>query len=307
MRKFLSFCILALLVLLVITYKGQITEFILLKFVYKNDFNYINENEYKKDTDFSYFKNTDNYKPNNSEDILNIIYSSINKGYSNFNFYCQVSYKNCFNDVKKLTDDYEFLSNINNFVHPFNSYDELNFTINSLGKISIDVRKLYSDEMINALNSEVNRIYTSFIKDDMTDREKIRQIHDYIIKNTKYDQKKADDIANNTNTSLYLSHTAYGPLIQGYGICSGYTDAMALFLDKMNIPNYKISSDSHIWNLVYIDNKWLHLDLTFDDPVMGSGQEVVDDNYFLIDTKDLLEKDKEKHNFYKNIFIEAKN
>lgn len=305
MKKFLSFCIFILLILLVIQYKGEITEFVLLNFVYKNDFNYVNENEYKQENDFSYFKSTDNYKPNNVDDILNIIYSSVNKGYKSFNFYCPISYKTCLNDVKYLAGNDDFLSNINNFVHPFNSYHKLNITVNSLGKISIDVDKLYSENMIKDLNNEVDRVYNDLIRETMTDREKIKVIHDYIINKTKYDQKKADDITNDTNNSLYLSHTAYGPLFQGYGICSGYTDAMALFLDKMHIPNYKISSDSHVWNLVYIDGEWLNLDLTFDDPVYDNGYETISDKYFLINTKELITKDKKDHNFDTNIFKEA--
>lgn len=307
MKRFLSFCIFILLILLVIQYKGEITEFVLLNFVYKNDFNYVNENEYKRENDFSYFKSTDNYKPNNLTDTINIIYSSVNKGYDSFNFYCPISYENCLDDVKYLTDNNEFLSNINNFVHPFNSYNKLNITVNSLGKISIDVDKLYSDNMIKELNTEIDRVYNNLIRESMTDREKIRVIHDYIINRTKYDQKKADDITNNTSTSLYLSHTAYGPLFQGYGICSGYTDAMTLFLNKMHIPNYKISSATHVWNLVYIDGSWLNLDLTFDDPVYDNGYETVSDKYFLIDTRKLISLDKANHDFDANIFREAIN
>ena len=48
------------------------------------------------------------------------------------------------------------------------------------------------------------------------------------------DYLKSDDITNDT----YKSNTAYGVLTQGFGICSGYSDAMKLFLDKLNIINY---------------------------------------------------------------------
>ncbi len=307
MKKFLSVSLAILLILLVIQYKGQITEFVLLNFIYKNDFVYKSGNEYETKKDFSYFQSTDNYKPNEATDIVNIIYSSINKGYDKFNFYCPISYESCFNDVKDLTNNYAYLSNINNFIHPFNSYNKLNIVINSLGKISIDVDKLYSENMITELNAEVDRVYNMLIKDNMTNRDKIKIIHDYIISHTKYDQQKASDIENGTNNSVYLSQTAYGPLLQGYAICNGYTDAMALFLDKMHIPNYKISSKTHIWNLVYIDGKWLNLDLTFDDPVYENGYETISYQYFLITTPEMLNLDIINHNFDANMFKEAIN
>ena len=287
-------------------YRNNITEYILLNYVYKNDFNYDSSNEYKITNEFSYFKLTDNYKPENKKDIFNIIYNAINNGYESFNFYCQNSYETCLDDVKDLTSDYELLSVINNFVHPYNSYNKLNVTINSLGKINIKVQKLYNESTINILNKKIDTVYNELITDNMTDYDKIKIIHDYIIDNSVYDEQRANNLYNDYQGE-FSSNIATGPLLQGHGICSGYTDAMALFLDKMNIPNYKISSENHIWNLVYIDNKWLHLDLTWDDPVINNGEiSTIDHTYFLINSNELLNIEKTEHNFDENIFIEAK-
>lgn len=299
------FLLLLILGIYTYNYRNSITDYILLNFIYKNEFNYDGSNEYKINNEFLYFKQSNNYKPKNKEDIFNIMYSSINNGYDSFNFYCQNNYKNCINDVKELTGNYELLSTINNFVHPFNSYNKLNVTIDKFGKINIEVIKLYSDTNIDILNKKVDSIYNELITSDMNDYDKIKVIHDYIIDNTVYDEERANNL-NNDYEGKYLSNTAIGPLLQGYGICSGYTDAMTLFLNKMNIPNYKISSKNHVWNLVYINNEWLHLDLTWDDPVINNGKiNTIEHNYFLITTKELLNIEKTEHNFDKNIFMEA--
>lgn len=306
LKKLFMFLLCLILGLFIYTYKNNITEYILLNYVYKNDFNYDSSNEYKIIDEFSYFKLTDNYKPENKKDIFNIIYNAINNGYESFNFYCQNSYETCLDDVKDLTSDYELLSVINNFVHPYNSYNKLNVTINSLGKINIKVQKLYNESTINILNKKIDTVYNELITDNMTDYDKIKIIHDYIIDNSVYDEQRANNLYNDYQGE-FSSNIATGPLLQGHGICSGYTDAMKLFLDKMNIPNYKISSENHIWNLVYIDNKWLHLDLTWDDPVINNGEiSTIDHTYFLIDTNKLLNIEKTEHNFDENIFIEAK-
>ncbi len=306
LKKLFMFLLCLILGLFIYTYKNNITEYILLNYVYKNDFNYDSCNEYKITDEFSYFKLTDNYKPENKKDIFNIIYNAINNGYESFNFYCQNSYETCLDDVKDLTSDYELLSVINNFVHPYNSYNKLNVTINSLGKINIKVQKLYNESTINILNKKIDTVYNELITDNMTDYDKIKIIHDYIIDNSVYDEQRANNLYNDYQGE-FSSNIATGPLLQGHGICSGYTDAMKLFLDKMNIPNYKISSENHIWNLVYINNKWLHLDLTWDDPVINNGEiSTIDHTYFLIDTNKLLNIEKTEHNFDENIFIEAK-
>ena len=306
MKNILKILLLVLFGLLVYTYRNNITEYILLNYVYKNDFNYSSSNEYKKNNEFSYFKLIDNYKPENKEDIFNIIYNAINNGYDSFNFYCQNSYETCLDDVKDLTGNYELLAYINNFVHPYNSYNRLNVTINTLGKINITVEKLYNDSTINVLNQKIDTIYNELITDDMNDYDKIKAIHDYIIDNSVYDEQRVNNLYNDYRGE-FSSNIATGPLLQGHGICSGYTDAMALFLNKMNIPNYKISSENHIWNLVYINNEWLHLDLTWDDPVINNGEiNTIDHTYFLIPTDKLLDIEKTEHNFDENIFIEAK-
>ena len=128
---------------------------------------------------------------------------------------------------------------------------------------------------------------------------KIKKIHDYIIDSTKYDTLKTENIHDET----YKSNTAYGVLVQGYGICSGYSDAMSIFLNKLGIKNYKISNETHIWNLVYINGIWTHLDSTWDDPI--SDKNINRDTYFLISYDELNKLKDETHSFNKEIYTEA--
>ena len=142
-------------------------------------------------------------------------------------------------------------------------------------------------------------IIKKIITERMTTQDKIKAIHDYIINNTEYDKLKSEDINNDT----YKSNTAYGVLIQGYGICSGYSDAMAIFLDKLNIKNYRISNESHIWNLVYVNGTWKHLDATWDDPISEFNNNR--ETYFLISSTELANLKDDTHNFNSKIYKEA--
>ena len=146
----------------------------------------------------------------------------------------------------------------------------------------------------------MKEIITRQVKNTKDEREIIKIIHDYIINNTKYDSDKSD-----RNIEKYNSNIAYGPLLQGYGLCGGYTDAMAIFLDYYDIPNYKVISENHIWNAVYLNNKWYHLDLTWDDPVMKDGSNTLEYTFFLITTKELEEQATNQHIFNKSVFSEV--
>lgn len=257
------------------------------------------ENSYFLEDHFDYVEPYEKAEVHSMKEIMNSIYYLINSGVTTSERYCAKEYKNCYTDMEAISSDTNMLSILNNYVHPFNSFDSIIFNFDD-NIIKVEIKHTYTDDEIKKLNAKVDEIINKTITNEMSTRDKIKAIHDYIIDHTEYDTLKTKNI----NDKTYHSNTAYGVLIEGYGICSGYSDAMKLFLDKLNIINYKISNDQHIWNLVYLDGNWLHLDLTWDDPV--SDKNITRDNYFLIDTKTLKELNDDVHYYDVNVFKEAK-
>ena len=250
------------------------------------------KNEYYRDYDFNFVKNTNNFTPSSYQDILDIYYTVINAGKSNFTFYCPKEYKNCINDIKTLANDQNTLSDINNYVHPYNGFSHIESEYDSLGRVTINIVRNYTEEDIELINKKVDELMPQLTSNYNSLETNIKNVHDYIINNAKYDSARSDN-----NILTYKSDTAYGPLFQGYAICGGYTDLMQLFLERLNVKNFRVSSDNHIWNAVYINNSWKHLDLTWDDPVASDGNDYLEYNYFLIDTDQLLALEQTQHNF----------
>lgn len=273
-------------------------------------------NDYTKDYDFLFLQNSKDYIPYSYSDLLNIVYSVINQGWSEFTFYCPSEYTDCVKDITKLTKDELTLTHVNNFVHPFNSFNTLSTSITESGEITLNIKYLYTKKEIDYINNYINTTIIDLIKDTNDDYEKLKKIHDYIINNTKYDIKR-----NDSGESDYESYNAYGTIKNGYATCNGYADLMAIILSKLNYENYKIAttkeeisyeSNGHIWNAVKIDNKWKHLDLTWDDPVGKDGKDYLYHKYFLVSTEELIASDAgnvniEEHNFNKAIYMEFKN
>ena len=255
-------------------------------------------NDYTRDIDFTYVKRTTDYNPKNYQDILNIYYSVLNSGLEEFTFQCDVSYKNCLDDVDALANSQEKLSDINNYVHPFNSFTHIETTYNSLGSVTISTVKAYTQEEIALLNTAIDDIYPKIVNENATVEENIKSVHDYIINNTKYDRSRKN------GESEYHSDTAYGALYEGYAVCGGYSDTMSLFLNRMNIPNFKASSDMHIWNVVNVNGQWLNLDLTWDDPISIDGLDYLEYDFFLIDSQRMLKLEKKEHNFNADTYPE---
>lgn len=299
MKYFISFLgILSITIVTILNfYPEEVSDFINDIF-HKKEYIIASANNYYLDSDFSYLKNyTDDVS--NKEELFNYIYYVVNTGSDYADGECTKEYTNCLEDLKDIVEDEEKLSIINNFVHPYNSFKTIQFAYNERGEFSLTIEHIYSKEEITEINYVVDAKLKELISDNMTNQDKIKSIHDYIIDNTKYDTLKTTNISDNT----YKSNTAYGVLIQGYGICSGYSDTMAIFLNKLNIDNYKISNDTHIWNLVHINGIWVHLDATWDDPISEFNENR--DTYFLIDYNTLASLKDNTHNFDKSIYQEA--
>ena len=299
MKYFIAFLgILSIILVSIVNFYPDKVRSFIDEHILKKEYIIAKANDYYLDNDYTYLKNyTDDVS--NKEELLNYIYYVINTGSTYADGECTKEYTNCTKDLNEIANDEKKLSLINNFVHPFNSFKTISFTYNDQGRFSLIIEHIYTEEEITKINYIVDTKIKELIIDTMTNEEKVKIIHDYIIDNTTYDTLKTENIHDDT----YKSNTAYGVLIQGYGICSGYSDSVSIFLNKLNIENYKISNDTHIWNLVYLNGVWSHLDATWDDPISKFNENR--DTYFLISYDELINLDDNTHSFDKTIYREA--
>jgi len=275
--------------------------------IYKDsDYKVTEKNEYYRDYNFIFVQNVDSMIATKKSDLKNIYYTGLNTGKTSFEFKCSTKYKDCIKDVKELADDNTLLSNINNFVHPYNSFKHINTTYTNLGIVTVEIDHMYKKEDINAIDSKINAIYPAltqgYNKNDINSiKNTITTIHNYIINTTKYDSERADN-----NIKKYKSDIAYGPLYEGYALCGGYTDLLELFLERLEIESYKVSSQMHVWNAVKINNTWYNVDLTWDDPVTNTGEDMLLTDYLLVDSNTMQNKDTSQHIFNQEVYNELK-
>ena len=309
-KKGILYLIPLLLIVTVIIYHKEIPQFVVKKMIYHNDsIKEIKKNEYAQEKNYELVQITDDFVAKDKKHLLNIFYTILDSGESSFYFYCSDDYKGCQEDIEELIPNEQnkesILADLNNYVHPYNSYKTIEVTPNSFGKISIIIQKQYSEQKIKEINVKIEEIKSSMIENQTEEQEKIKAFHDYIVNNTTYDMERAknmgDPIYQNSTT-----HTAYGLLENKKALCGGYSDIMSIFLYQLGIPNIRISANNHVWNLVQLKDTWLHLDVTWDDPVTNTGEELLIYDYFLIPYQELIETDPVEHKFNSDIYIEAK-
>lgn len=150
----------------------------------------------------------------------------------------------------------------------------------------------YSKSDIDRLNVKINdavqKVFGSVLRGGQSDHDKVKAIHDYIVKNTAYDYNNYQE-----NTVPDESYTIIGTLLLRTAVCEGYTKSMQFLLNKVGIESIDVSGTgnggAHAWNKVKIDGNWYNLDSTWDDPVPdrpGSASH----KYFLV-TDDYLARD----------------
>lgn len=107
-----------------------------------------------------------------------------------------------------------------------------------------------------------------------SDYEKLKYVHDWIVNNTVY-----------LNTGNYYDTEADGPLIYGNAICEGYSKAFMYFAQSMGFECVCAIGNAggvdHMWNMVKLNGKWYHVDVTWDDPIRSDGKQVLRYDYFL--------------------------
>lgn len=106
----------------------------------------------------------------------------------------------------------------------------------------------------------------------LSEQDKIRQIHDYIVRNVTYKDLKAP-----------YSHESPGVLVYGIAVCEGIAKAFKYLADRVGISsivvtgnaidftNHQRESEGHAWNIVLVDSCPYHLDVTFDYSLSTAG------------------------------------
>ncbi len=172
-------------------------------------------------------------------------------------------------------------------------YDEATNTYTGFDSIDFS-------QVTSAFDYYVNYI-VSLAEQKNSDYEKLLFIHDYIAEHTVYNHEAAllneQDPYGNHPDIVCRSASAYGCLVEGSAICSGYAKAFQVLATRLGFDCGLVSGwgegGYHAWNYVGLGGDYYFVDATWDDPddFWQDGCEYVKKyEYFLVDW-DTLAKD----------------
>lgn len=152
--------------------------------------------------------------------------------------------------------------------------DPYTITVNQTGfkmKIASDAgKKEVREEVEKQILSKV-QAFENGLSDTSDTYTVVKEIHDWIIKNTYYDVEAPN------------KYNVRGVLLDGKGVCDSYTRASQMLFNYFNIQSIFVSgkrgtgknAEGHSWNQVYMtpENYWVNYDATWDDLIQKAEDE----------------------------------
>ncbi len=137
--------------------------------------------------------------------------------------------------------------------------------------------KKYPTKEAEEVGEALLEVRDSIITDTMTEEEKVKKIHNYLITHCEY--ALDGDVTYYSNTFVLLT--------EGKAQCQGYSEAFAALCLLSGIQCRVISGNStfaygdgaHAWCQVNVGYIWYHVDVTWDDPIPDSANMVRYDFY----------------------------
>ncbi len=152
------------------------------------------------------------------------------------------------------------------------SYTETNKTV--INKTIAEIEKA-TDEVLWHIHGK------------MSDFDKIMTIHDYMTLNYEYDQS-----LKNHSITIMTTKT---------GVCESYARAFYHVMKKLGINCGYVTSVpmKHAWNIIELDGKWYHIDLTWDDPILAKADAYAQTNhtYALLSDKEIRSQEKPHYGY----------
>lgn len=158
-------------------------------------------------------------------------------------------------------------------------YYNCNYTSSGkyISKVTFNYKNGYKQasikESVAYIYTTVNAVVNAMPK-EFSDVEKALFAHDWIATYFIYDMDYYKD------TSL-ANYTVYELFKEGKGVCQSYAFAYMLIMKKCGIDCSWVMSkeDNHSWNVVEINGKWHHVDVTHDDYIIAENGNITVD-YF---------------------------
>lgn len=210
-----------------------------------------------------------------------LIYKTLYKGIQNFETSITVPKSNV-----SLQSIFQYigLDNPHIFYVDFNHYTYYDNLLNT----TITPTYWYTKQEVSEIDKKVQNVLAKMISrvQGTTDYEKEKSVHDLLIENVLYDMSALQNLHKHSPRS----NSILGVLFYKTAVCEGIAKVTKMLLNLLDIKcivaTGMAGGELHAWNIVKIDGKPYHLDVTWD--INLSDKKSFRYDYFNLMDKDIL-------------------
>lgn len=148
-----------------------------------------------------------------------------------------------------------------------------NMAHDMLGHVAICPQYFFTKEKVKEYNRKVEKVVNTLIAQlkltECSDYEKAIKVHDWLCKNVEYDEQGADI---NEPVRVIASHNIIGVFAHHRAQCEGIAKAVKVLLNAVDVKCIvatgmaygKRENGPHAWNIVNLNDKPYHMDVTWD-------------------------------------------
>lgn len=145
------------------------------------------------------------------------------------------------------------------------------------------------DAKAKELDAAVKKVAELARAHSSDDFDRVIFVHDYLTEHAYYDHDGLKEYyKTDHDPSCEYIFTAYGCLVDGKTVCSGYAKAFQLVMWELGYDCTYVTGDAgeaHGWNVIYLDGEGYYVDVTWDDPDFEENEPLY--NYALITSEAL--------------------
>ena len=139
-------------------------------------------------------------------------------------------------------------------------------------------QQAYSDkDQLDAIYAKAEEITASANNDE----EKVKQVHDWMCTNIDY----ASDLSGYNGYPYSELANPFTVFKNKQAVCYGFSNLTQMMLQHLGIPCVIVrgNSSSHVWNAVYLNDKWVFTDNTWDENLSSDSK--ISYRYYLMDNE----------------------
>lgn len=176
-----------------------------------------------------------------------------------------------------------------------------NYAQDMFGHTAICPQYFFSKDKIKEYNRKIEKVVNGLVGQlqltEGTDYEKELKVHDWLCRNVEYDFKGADM---SNPVRVISAHNIIGVFAHRRAQCEGIAKAAKVLLNAVDVKCILATGDAdgngqsgpHAWNVVNVDGKPYHLDVTWDIGALDSEKKRMAYDYFNITDTQILKTHK---------------